>query len=116
MLLAGLALILLLVFSFSNRIAEFTRLSAQENLEAGRITELVATQSYLTELIAYATSEAAVEEWAREEARMAQEGDFPVVPLNPNEENLAVAIDSSSAPLKISNFQVWLDWLFYRGP
>lgn len=116
MLVGGLALLLLLVFSFSKRIAEFTRLSAQEAVEGARITELVATQSFLAEQIAYATSEAAVEEWAREEARMAQEGDFPVVPLNPNEVAAQAETPSDELSADLSNFQVWLEWLFYRNP
>jgi len=115
-LVVGLGLILLLVFSFSNRIAEYTRLSAQEGVEAGRITELSSTQSYLSKEIAFATSEAAVEEWAREEASMAQEGDFPVVPINPNEENLFLVSEDSTTLKEYSNFQVWFEWLFYKGP
>ena len=116
MLVGGLGLLLLLVFSFSNRIAEFTRLSAQEGVEAARITQLASTQSYLSEQIAYVTSEAAVEEWAREEARMAQQGDFPVVPLNPNGEGTEFAQDQPVADQQYSNFQVWLNWLFHAGP
>ena len=112
----GIAILLLLVFTFSNRMADFTRLSAQEQSESARITELVATQAYLADQIAYATSEAAVEEWAREEGRMAQPGDFLVVPLNPS----GAAVQAETPPEEqspaISNWRVWLEWLFYSGP
>ncbi len=115
-LVGGIGLLLLIVYSFSNRIGEYTRLTAQEGIEGARITELVATQAFLGEQISFATSEAAVEEWAREDARMAQEGDFPVVPINPDGsifENDSLEESESDA---LSNFQIWLEWFFYRGP
>ena len=113
---AGMLLLLLLLFSFSNRIAMFTRLTTQEEIEARKIEELQQTLVYLDGQITYATSEAAVEEWAREEARMAQEGDFPVVPLNPDAVGVEDKGPEQSDEGPLSNFQVWLEWLFYRGP
>ncbi len=113
---AGLVLLLLLLFSFSNRIAEFTRLTAQEDIESGRIFELQQTEAYLDEQIAFTTSEAAVEEWAREEARMAQDGDFPVIPLNPDGVGASSADKQTSTGSPESNFQAWLEWFFFKGP
>ncbi len=110
----GLAALIMIVFSFSARIAEYTRLNAQQGIESTRIAELIATQSYLGDQIAFATSQAAVEEWAREEARMAQEGDFPVVPLNP--EGIASPLENQENTVNsdLSNIQVWWEWFFYR--
>jgi cell division protein FtsB len=111
---AGLGLILLVLFSFSNRIAEFTRLTAQEQVELENINQLQQTLAYIEDQIVYATSVAAVEEWAREEARMAQEGDFPVIPLNPNADGSAFAAEPIVEDAEKSNLQIWLQWLFSR--
>jgi cell division protein FtsB len=115
-LVAGIGLLILIVFSFSKRIGEYTRLNAQEGIEGARITELVATQSFLSEQIAYATSEASVEEWARQDARMAKDGDFTVVPINPDGSLFDTNSPLEGAEKDLSNFQVWLEWFFYQGP
>ncbi len=39
----GLAALIMIVFSFSARIAEYTRLNAQQGIESTRIAELIAT-------------------------------------------------------------------------
>ncbi|MDA1330362.1 MAG: hypothetical protein O3B43_04775 [Chloroflexi bacterium] len=112
----GLLVLLWLVFSFSRRMAEFTRLSGQLEREGARITELVASQSNLLDQIAFATSEAAVEQWAREDARMAQPGDYAVIPLAPpgTTPQASTALQVTQEPL--TNWNAWLQWLFYAGP
>ena len=77
----GLAVLTLLVMDFNNRMAELRRLSDQRVIVAGRATDLVRTQQNLETKIAYATSEAAVLEWAYQEGKWVREGDVPIVPL-----------------------------------
>jgi len=113
---AALGLLLLILFGFSRRIAEYGRLSAQFERESARLTQLVATQVYLQDEIAYATSQAAVEAWAREEARWAQEGDFPVIPLPPPNYTPQAPSESQATTSSSSNWQAWMDWLFYGRP
>jgi cell division protein FtsB len=112
----GLLVVLVLVFGFSQRMAEYTRLSNQQEREGARITELVATQSYLQDEIAYATSEAAVEEWARQDARLAQPGDFAVIPLAPPGATPQAPAAAEPTQEALSNWEVWFQWLFYAGP
>lgn len=115
-LVAGVALLLFLVLGFSNRMAEYTRLTAQLELDSARMTELSATRAYLQDEITYATSEAAVEEWAREEARLAQSGDFPVIPLPPPGTTPQAPAAAIATAQPMSNWDTWLKWLFYDGP
>ena len=112
----GLIVLLLLIFAFSKRIAEFTRLSNQLERERARITELVATQAYLQDEITFATSEAAVEQWAREDGRLAQPGDFAVVPLPQAGTTPQVLEAAQPTQQALSNWQAWMEWFFYDGP
>ena len=113
---AGVALLLFLVLGFSNRPAEYTRLNAQLVGENARMTELVATEAYLLDEIAYATSQAAVEQWAREEARMALPGDFAVIPLPPPGSTPQAAANPTPTAAPLTNWEAWLNWFFYSGP
>ena len=112
----GILLLLLVLFGFSQRIAEFSRLSDQVEREGARITQLAATEQYLQDAIAYATSAAAVEEWAREDARWAREGDFPIIPLPPASYTPEPPAEEASASSSSNNWDKWFDWFFYDGP
>lgn len=108
----GILILLLVLFAFTQRVAEFLRLNSQLDREQARLAELVATEAFLQDEIAYATSEAAVEQWARQDARWAKDGDFPVIPLapagtTPQPENAAQA-----TPTPSSNWNTWMMWLF----
>jgi len=112
----GLVVLLLIIIAFSRRVAEFTGLSSQLERESGRITQLVSTQAYLQDQIVFATSEAAVEQWAREDSRLAQPGDFAVVPLPLDEAPAQVEAAEELAQSQKSNWQTWIHWFFYDGP
>jgi cell division protein FtsB len=112
----GIFLLLYFVLGFSRRMAEYTRLNAQLENEGVRITQLAATEYYLREQIAYATSEAAVEEWARENARMAESGDFPVIPLPPPGVTPQAEAGTQTEIENLSNWQTWLQWFFNHRP
>ncbi len=79
----GFVVLTMLVMDFNNRMADLRRLSDQQEIVAGRATDLVRTQQALETEIAYATSDAAVYEWAYQEGKWVREGDIPVVPLPP---------------------------------
>jgi len=112
----GVLALLIVLFGFSRRIAEFSRLSDQLEREEAFITQLAATQQYLQDRIAYANSEAAVEEWAREQGRWARQGDFPVIPLVPADFTPQAPAPQAQFDTAASNFEIWWNWLFYRGP
>lgn len=113
---AGILALLVVLFGFSRRVAEFSRLNGQLEREMARITELAATQAALQERIAYANSDAAVEEWAREQARWSREGDFPVIPLVPEGYEPETAAQEPQFTTASSYFETWWNWFFYDGP
>ncbi|HRN49794.1 MAG TPA: hypothetical protein PLC52_01645 [Anaerolineales bacterium] len=112
----GVLALLIVLFGFTRRVAEFSRLSDQLEREQAYITELAATQQSLQDSIAYANSEAAVEAWAREQGRWSRPGDFPVIPLPPAEFTPQAPTPQAEFDTAASNFDIWWSWFFYRGP
>jgi cell division protein FtsB len=112
----GMLILLLVLFAFTQRISEYLRLNTQLVNESARITELVATQAFLEDEIAYATSVAAVEEWARQDARWVQEGDFPVIPLAPEGATPQPEGGIQPTPTPSTNWDLWMTWLFSGTP
>lgn len=109
----GILILLVVLFAFSQRVAQYLRLNSQLGREQARLTELAATQVSLEDEIAYATSEPAVEEWARQDARWAQEGDFPVIPLAPQGATPQPESGAQATPTPSRNWNTWMNWLFY---
>ncbi len=105
---AGVLIILiLLMMDFNNRLGEMLRLNEQRGVSSAKLTQLVETQQFLENQIAYATSDVAVQEWARQEGRMVQPGDIPIVPIAPP--GSVQATESAPVPTvePVSNWQVW---------
>jgi cell division protein FtsB len=114
--LAGLFALAFLVIIFNNRIAEQRQLVAQAERIRTDLDALQATDAYLDAQIAYVTSDAAVEEWAYQEARWVREGDQPIVPISPSE-STPVAIPVVTPESKIyANWQVWWALFFDELP
>lgn len=80
-----IVVLVFLMMDFNNRMTTMIRLGNEESGLQTRIAELKATQVKLEDQIAYATSEIALEEWARESNRMIQDGDHPVILLQPGD-------------------------------
>jgi cell division protein FtsB len=108
LLVIGLIVLTLLVMDFNNRMAELRRLSDKREDVAVEATNLVQTQVQLKTQIAYATSEAAVEEWAYEEGHMVREGENLVIPLEYPGFTPEVTILPTATPEPKSNWQIWV--------
>jgi hypothetical protein len=104
----GLVVLTLLVMDFNNRMAELRRLSDKREDVAAEATDLRQTQVFLETRLAYATSEAAVEDWAYEEGHMVREGENLVVPLEYPGFTPEVTVIPTATPEPESNFQIWL--------
>jgi len=63
----GLFVLAYLVMDFNNRMAALRRLSAQKEDVTQQLAGQKQTEAYLQTQIAYATSDASVEQWAYEE-------------------------------------------------
>jgi hypothetical protein len=104
----GLVVLTLLVMDFNNRMAEQQRLSDKREDVAVEATDLRHTQVYLETQIAYAMSEAAVDEWAYEEGHMVREGENLVIPLEYPGFTPEVTVIPTITPEPETNFQIWL--------
>ena len=104
--------LVLLIMDFNNRTAELHRLSQQEEVVAVKATAQMQTQVHLETQIAYATSDEAVAEWARVQARMALEGERPVVPLTPTESVVVATPQPVEVSGSVSNLDIWLALFF----
>ena len=103
----GVGALILLVLGFNSRISEMRRLSTEAEQMGERVAVLEQTQIVLETQIAYATSDAAVEEWAYEQARMIREGDRPIVPISPDDHTPEPTPMLVTAPPIAKNWQVW---------
>ncbi len=107
-------ILILLMSDFNNRMSDLHRLTAQRERAGRQATELVTTQIALETAIAYATSEAAVEEWAYEEGKMVRPGDQPVVPLPENPDRPTPTPQATPQPEPLSRWEVWMALFFDR--
>ncbi|MFZ6029686.1 MAG: septum formation initiator family protein [Chloroflexota bacterium] len=112
---AGIIVLILMVGDFNRRTAEARRLDRERDAARAEVTRLSATKQALETRIAYATSDEAVYEWARQQGHMAQPGDRVAV--------IATPINSTPIPTPtvavtrqpLANWQVWYA-LFFDVP
>ena len=108
-----ITVLLLMVLDFNSRMAELTRLANQMELENQNLAQLSTTRTVLETQIAYATSDAAVEAWAREDGRLSQSGDHVIVPLaDANVTPQAQEYPFAEPPI-LTNWQSWFNWLLF---
>ena len=113
---AGLALLVVLLMDFNNRMASLTRLSAQNEIEAEKLANLEATKSYLQTQVAYAGSDKAVEAWAREEGRYVLDGDVPIFLLTPVGYTPEPELQPTPTLPAYSYLEAWKEWFFSDAP
>jgi hypothetical protein len=78
----------------------------------GQATAVMVTQQALQTQVAYATSPAAMDAWAREQNRMALDGDIVIIPLP--DPNATVPPTPSPTPVfsGLTKWDIWFDLLF----
>lgn len=109
---AVLVLVVLLM-NFNQRMVLLTKLRGQEKVLVEEYANLQATQSALETQIAYVNSDAAVEEWAREEGSMVQSGDVPIVLLPGSDESLQpTPIPTPEVVDRVEKWDIWWELFF----
>jgi cell division protein FtsB len=109
---AVLVLVVLLM-NFNQRMVLLSKLRGQEKVLVEEYANLQATQSALETQIAYAHSDAAVEEWAREEGSMVQSGDVPIVLLPGSSESLQpTTIPTPEVIDRVEQWEIWWELFF----
>ena len=109
---AVLVLVVLLM-NFNQRMVLLSKLRGQEKVLVEKYANLQATQSALETQIAYANSDEAVEEWAREEGSMVQSGDVPIVLLPGSSESLQpTATPTPEVVDRVEQWEIWWELFF----
>jgi cell division protein FtsB len=112
-LVAGVLFLVVLIVDFNARLDELDRLNRQVE-----ITRLEATQAGMTKVayetqVANATTDQKVEEEARSNAGMIQDGDHPVVVLGDEGGEAPLEItEPTPLPTPKPNWQLWWDLYF----
>ncbi|HET9910325.1 MAG TPA: hypothetical protein VFQ13_00480 [Anaerolineales bacterium] len=110
--LIGILALVFIVLEFNRRLEELTMLNRQNHLIQTQATQAIQTQSALRTQVAYASSDAAVEGWARMDGHYVQDGDLPVVPVGePGAAPMEVATPTP-APTQLANWEVWWNLFF----
>lgn len=109
--LAGIVILLFLIMDFNNRMEELTRLQNEAAIVRAQATAVMITQQSLQTQVAYATSPAAVEAWAREQSRMAREGDIVIIPLPDPKSTIPPTPLPTPILTGFNKWDVWVDLL-----
>ena len=108
----GILVLVFIVLEFNRRLEELNMLNTQSKLVQMQATQAVQTQLALQTKVAYAGSDAAVEEWARTDGHYIQDGDLPVVPLAAPGAAPIEASTPTPVPTQPANWEVWWNLFF----
>ena len=108
----GILILVLLIMDFNSRMAELRRLTAEKEVVGAQATQLVQTNAALNTQIAYATSDSAVEEWARISQHMQRQGDNLVAPISPPNSTPVPTSTAVVTPRVVDNWDLWMDLFF----
>ena len=116
LLVIGLMVLIFMVMDLNTRIARLTQLRAQMEYEQKKLDDLKLEQAELEIKIDYATSDAAVEKWAREEGHMKKAGDIVIVPLPDSSYEPEPVVEVIPVEEPVSNWEAWMQWLSITSP
>jgi cell division protein FtsB len=109
----AILVLILLMMNLNSRLSEYFRLDSERNKMSTQMAQLEMTHAVLETQVAYATSDAAVEDWARDEAHLAREGDKVVVVLTPVGDVATQQVVVTPEPRSVQNWEVW--WALFFG-
>ena len=114
LLVLGLAVLAAMVMDFNRRTADLRRLTTEKDAVSAQVTSLVETQNGLKEDVAYATSDAAVMEWAYQDGHMMRPGDVPVIPVPASQVTAVPTPTPAPTQVETSTWEKWL--ILFTGP
>ena len=104
---AGIFVLVLMMMNLNSRLSEYFHLSSERDKLSTEVVQLQATKIALDTQVAYANSDLAVEDWARDEAHMAKPGDKVIVLLTA--ENSTPEPEQQPTPTQsaVQNWEIW---------
>jgi cell division protein FtsB len=113
--LVGVGVGLLIAFNLNRQLAESQRLRDAADVAATEAAQLRAENAALQTQVAYATTDAAVIEWAHENGKLVQPGEVLVVPVIPTAEPTP-APPPPAPPPPPPNWQLWWNLFLHTEP
>ena len=111
--LVAIVLLILVMMNLNSRLGEYFRLDNQRDQMSTQMAELRQTHGMLQTQVAYATSDQAVEDWARDEARQILPGEQLVVVITPPGNTVTPQVIETPTPRVVENWEVW--WALFFG-
>jgi cell division protein FtsB len=109
---AGVLFLVLVIVDFNSRLEKLDRLNRQADITRAEATNAAWTKVALETQVAYANSDQIVEEQARSEGRMIQEGDQPVIILGDEGEPVPENPEPTPISTPKPNWELWWDLFF----
>ena len=96
-----------LMTDMNSRLSDLYRLSTKRDQMQTEVYQIEETRASLMKQYAYATSEAAVEEWARVYNRLSQPGDQVIIPLPTGEVVQTPIVINTPTFHQVENWEIW---------
>lgn len=110
---AAILVLVLVMMNLNSRLSEYFRLDSERDKLATQVGDLYVTRAAMDTLVAYATSDQAVEDWARDEGHMAMPGDIVVIQITSAEQAQTPMVVETPTPRPVENWEVW--WALFFG-
>lgn len=112
---AGIFVLFLMVIEFNSRLNALILLNERRDEVRAIATQGMQTVIAQQTQVAYAESDAAVEEWARTEGHYAKEGEQAVIPIGEAGSNEPVIPPTPTpVPTPMQNWEVWWNLFFEK--
>ena len=109
---AGILILMFMVIDFNTRLENLNRLNDQREVVREQATQAMQTELAMRTEVAYATSDQAVEDWARSEGHYQKPGDQPVVPLGQPGSEPVISSTPTPIPTPMPNWLIWQELFF----
>ena len=107
-----IVVLVVLMMDFNNRMSNMIQLNQMESILETKLSGLEATRLVVEDQIAYATSDRALEEWAREKDRLIAEGDHPIILMPPSDYTPGPTAAPKTETVILTRLEIWKELLF----
>ena len=107
-----IVILVILMMDFNNRMSTMIQLNQMETILETKLAGLEATRLVVEEDIAYAKSDRALEEWAREKYRLIEEGDQPIIIMPPSDYTPTPTPTPKPETIVLTHLEIWKELIF----